>query len=177
MTTLAQQPAFILGNRILTVVDLDRALRDLKDLDDALRQNDLRAAGMPTSITKTNRTLEDLARDNQLSLLDTSSRDLLVKQLIIIRRHAPIVHMSFPSEPSRKALDTIAAWLRRNVDHYALVQVGLEPVIGIGCIVRTQNKIIDCSLKHAFRDNKVALKRLLAAPPEDIVDDPEALFA
>jgi hypothetical protein len=172
MKNISVAPAFFLGQHIMTVVDLDRAIRDLRDLDDSFRQHELRSPGEPTIISKINRTLEDLARDNNLTLLDPTHRDVLIKQLQIIREHAPVVHMSFPSEPSRKALDTITTWFRVNVDPYMLLQVGLEPVIGIGCIVRTTNKIIDCSLKHTFKEKKHLLKKFVA--PKSTNTQPQA---
>lgn len=153
-----KQPVFKLSERILTNIDLSRAIRELKQLDDYFHQSKLRGSGTPASVLKAGRTVEDLAKDNNLSILEAKDRKLLIKQLEVIQLHAPVVHFSFPSEPSRKALFSIVGWLRAKVNHYCIVIVGLEPAIGIGCIVRTENKILDLSLKNRLKENKVLLK-------------------
>ncbi|OGL30576.1 hypothetical protein A3F37_01765 [Candidatus Saccharibacteria bacterium RIFCSPHIGHO2_12_FULL_41_12] len=156
-----EQPVFKLSDRILTNIDLARAIRQTKQLDDYFHQNNLRGGGQPTAISKAGRVVEDLARDNNLSILEKKDRKLLLKQLAVIQEHAPVVHFSFPSEPSRGALANIVGWLRNNVNFYCLVSVGLEPIIGIGCIVRTENKIFDCSLKNRLNGNKDLLKQVI----------------
>lgn len=153
-----KKPVFNLGNSILTNIDLARVLREARQVDDFFLQNELRAKGKPSKMLKTTRIIEDLATENDLSILEPAHRKLLIKQLEIISEHAPVVHFSFPTEPSRHALSSISRWLRQNINHYALVQVGLEPQIGIGCVVRTDNKIFDCSLKNRLKDKKSILK-------------------
>lgn len=136
-------------------------IRELKQLDEDSYQNKLRGSEKSTSTLKAGRVLEDLARDNDLSVLEAKDRKLLVRQLQILKEQAPVVHFSFPSEPSRGALDKIVDWLRNNINHHCLVGVGLEPSINIGFMVRTQNKIIDCSLKNSLKDNKTLLQQSL----------------
>lgn len=153
-----KKPAFSLGKNILTDVDLARVLRELRQVDDYFHQSELRTKGKPSKILKTSRIIEDIAIENNLSILESKHRKLLIKQLELINEHAPIVHFSFPTEPSRQALANLSRWLRQSINHYALVQVGLEPQIGIGCVVRTDNKIFDCSLKNRLKEKKSVLK-------------------
>lgn len=153
------KPAFKLSNWVLTSTDLSRTIRDIKQLDEYFHQAKLRGKGQSSAIPKVSRAVEELAQDNKLSILEAKDRQLLLKQLEIIDEHAPMVHFSFPSEPSRSSLETIVGWLRANINHYSLVRIGLEPTIGIGCVVRTENKIFDCSLKNRLKEKKVLLKQ------------------
>lgn len=153
------KPAFKLSNWVLTSTDLSRAVREIRQIDEYFHQDSLRAKGQPTTIPKVGRAIEELAQDNGLSILEARDRKLLLSQLEIIDEHAPVVNFSFPSEPSRSALETIVGWLRGNINHYCLVRIGLEPTIGIGCVVRTENKIFDCSLKNRLQEKKVLLKQ------------------
>jgi F0F1-type ATP synthase delta subunit len=45
-------------------------------------------------------------------------------------------------------------WLRANIHPQALVQVGLQPNIAAGCVVRTANKQFDLSLRQSFAKHK-----------------------
>jgi F0F1-type ATP synthase delta subunit len=70
--------------------------------------------------------------------------------------------MSFASEASPKALDKIVAWLRSNIHPQTLLQVGLQPTIAAGCIVRTTNRVFDLSLRTHLREQEPYLTQLIA---------------
>jgi hypothetical protein len=65
--------------------------------------------------------------------------------------------MSFASDPSAVFTVKIVIWLRTNIHPYLLLQVGLEPRIAAGCIVRTPNKQYDFSLRRHFTDQREQL--------------------
>jgi F0F1-type ATP synthase delta subunit len=45
-----------------------------------------------------------------------------------------------------------------------LVQIGLQPNLGAGCVVRTTNKYFDMSLRTKFFDSRDKLRAVLKAP-------------
>ena len=51
----------------------------------------------------------------------------------------------------------LITWIRQQIHPYTLLQVGLHPSIGAGCIVRTTNKFFDFSLRHRFSDQRMLL--------------------
>ena len=63
------------------------------------------------------------------------------------------MHISFAAEPSVKALETILVWLRDNIHPKVLLQVGLQPAVAAGCVLRTPNKVFDMSLR-AYLDRQ-----------------------
>ena len=67
-----------------------------------------------------------------------------------LQDQAAVLHISFSADPPGTYIQKIVGWLRQNVDQSILVQVGLQPNIGAGCIVRTTNKSFDFSLRKYF---------------------------
>lgn len=136
-------PADLVGS-----ADLSALLREMNSLEDFFVGARVRQAGsvqqQPPRIT---RTLDAVCRANQYNLLDEAHRRDLNVQLNQIRQKAPQVHISFASEPSPKALEKILAWFRASVHPQLLLQVGLQPNIAAGCVIRTPNKFFDLSLR------------------------------
>jgi F0F1-type ATP synthase delta subunit len=52
-------------------------------------------------------------------------------------------------------------WLRQNIDSQVLVQVGLQPAIAAGCVVRTRNRQFDLSLGQNFKRQRAVLAEQL----------------
>jgi F0F1-type ATP synthase delta subunit len=116
-------------------------------LDEYFRQEALRSPGQSTAkLPKTSRLLDELMVSNKLNLQDVTIRQRLIAFLTDVAEHAPVVHLSFATDPSSAFLNKIVQWLRQNIHTSILVQVGLQPSIGAGCILRTTNKYFDLSL-------------------------------
>lgn len=148
MSKVTENVRLLLPNRLVSSVDLTRTIRELTNLDDSLHQASLRTPGKPTAIPKTTRTLEDLAEINKISLLEKRHREVLLEALKIYQKKAPVIHMSFTVEPSAVVTGEIIDWLRKNIKENVLLDVGLQPTIVVGCVVRTSNKVFDMSLRH-----------------------------
>lgn len=137
-----------LPSDLIGSADLSALLREMNALEDFFVGAKVRQAGsvqqQPPRIT---RTLDSLCRANQYNLLDEKHRRELNDQLTQIRQKAPQVHISFAAEPSPKALERILAWFRASVHPQLLLQVGLQPNIAAGCVIRTPNKFFDLSLR------------------------------
>ncbi len=157
--------AYALPLLIVTVADARRVRRELDALDSYLESQKLREPGLPTQrLPKTSRMLDDLAASNKLNLLHPTVRRDLKQYLRSIVDHAPVVHISFASEPSSAALQKVLQWLRRNINDAVLIQVGLEPSIVAGCVLRTTNRSFDLSLGHYLDEQRHILLEALAAP-------------
>ncbi len=101
--------------------------------------------------------LDELLQNNKINALVEVDRKRLLNFLMTVRAKAPIIHMSFSADPSPAFTQKLITWLRENVHPLVLLQVGLQPNIGAGCIVRTTNKYFDLSLRQHFANQQELL--------------------
>lgn len=151
-----------LPNGLTGRADAARLTRELNSLNDFFAGAKTRQAGTPVATPRVSRLLEELAALNGLNLLDESGRMQLQAQLSEVYERAPSLHISFAVEPSSKALEQILVWMRQNVHPQALLQVGLQPAIAAGCMLRTTNKVFDMSLRTHLQKQSRYLSELLA---------------
>lgn len=137
-------PASVVG-----LVDINRLSRELEAFEDYMEQAHARKGGEKLAPPRTSRLLDQLVNANQLNLLQDDDR-LRLKDFLGSLKTAPTVHISFASDPSAVFTEKIVTWLRANIHPNVLVQVGLQPNIAAGCIVRTENKVFDFSLRENF---------------------------
>jgi hypothetical protein len=147
-------PQIVLPDQLTSPVDLARTIRELEAVDESLHQATLRKPGQPTKLAKTSKTLEDLATLNNVTLTEGGNRVTLLTALKIYSQKAPKIHMSLATEPSANFERKVTVWLRKNVHPMALLEIGLMPTLAAGCIVRTNNKMFDMSLRHRFTENR-----------------------
>ena len=144
--------ALILPTVVLGPADVNRTLLELEELEDFLRELHIRntkdATTKDVTLPRMSRMLEGLAGANGADLLHAEARKELLEFLRSMQATAPVLHFSFASEPSAAFTAHIVEWLRTNVSQYALVQVGLQPSIAAGCIVRSTNRVFDLSLRR-----------------------------
>ncbi|MGZ6004644.1 MAG: hypothetical protein ACXWLH_00675 [Candidatus Saccharimonadales bacterium] len=160
------ETATILPLTIITEVDLGRISRELAGIEDFSLQSAVRDAGKQPQLPRTSRSLEDLARLHELNLLIEADRAELRRIIDDLRQHAPVLHMSFASDPSSNFLNKLVTWLRNEIDPSTLLRVGLQPGIAAGCIVRTRNKYFDFSLrKHLDEHSQMLIEALMENAP------------
>jgi len=147
---------------VVSRVDVARLVRELNGLEDFFTSANIRQAGTPMTPPRLTRMLEALTRANQINLLESDQRKLLITQLDQLVKAAPMLHISFASEPSPRFLTDILNWLRSNIHPQTLLQVGLQPTIAAGCILRTPNKIFDMSLRTYLNQQEPYLVKLIA---------------
>lgn len=152
---------FKLTADIVTPLDLGRVIREAEKLDDYLLQSGLRTHKTVDSLPKVTRLLEEVAEINGLNLLDGTHRKHLIGNLRAVRTNARKIHISFAVEPSPAVMKNIVAWFRQNIDEDLIIEIGVQPTISVGCVVRTTNKVFDMSLRHRFLDSKGLLAELL----------------
>jgi hypothetical protein len=159
-------PAASLPLSIVEPIDIGRLLREVNKLDDSLHQDSLR--GTKPAKVQISEKLAELTKANSLEITEASDRKQLLSFLEELKTKAPVMHISFASEPSDKFKAGLITWLRTEIHPMVLVIVGLEPNIGAGCTVRTNNKYFNLSLSERLKKNRVLLvsgiKKLEAVP-------------
>lgn len=138
-------------------MDLGRIIREVEGLDEFLEQAAVRKPGTSLQMPKTSKLLDELLQQNKINALVESERRDLLNYLIIVRSKAPIIHMSFSSDPPPMFTQKLVAWLRQNIHPLVLLHVGLQPNIGAGCILRSTNKYFDMSLRQHFGKQQALL--------------------
>lgn len=148
---------------VISPVDVGRLGRELAALDDYLSQAALRKSEEPPALPRTSKLLEELARQNGTNLLTKTERSLLLEFMQTVARQTPVLHFSFAADPSPAFLRQLIEWLRREIHPLVLVQVGLQPSIAAGCVLRTSNKYFDFSLRRHFTERRQELIDRLGA--------------
>jgi len=133
-------------------VDIGLVLREVNLIDEYLNQQAIR--GGNEQKIKLSPKLKELVDINNLDLINKEEhRQVLADWLDYLRLNAPIVNISFGSEASDEFINKIVGWFRQEVDPLCLIVVGLQPNIGIGSVLRTNNKIFDLSLRQRLSSN------------------------
>lgn len=145
--------------------DLRKLKREFEALEDTLQQMRLRTNSPVAKLPRASRALEEFAATNRLNLLLPDDRQRAAAYIEHTAQHAPVLHISFATEASRKFTTELVLWLRTNLQADVLLEVGLEPYIAAGCIVRTPGKQYDFSLRARFAAQTGLLMAKLR-PPE-----------
>jgi len=146
---------------VVSQADVTRLNRELDSLDDFFVSAKARPAGSSIAPPKLSHALEALAEENGLNLLDEKARQILADQLAAVYKEAPNFHISFAVEASPKSLERILTWMRQSIHPQLLLQVGLQPTIAAGCVLRTTNKIFDMSLRARLNSQTEYLAQLI----------------
>jgi F0F1-type ATP synthase delta subunit len=67
------------------------------------------------------------------------------------------IRLSFASEPDQRSLEKLIEWFRNNTTPAIFIQVGIQPMITGGVVLRTRNKRYDFSLRSALLRNSEKL--------------------
>jgi hypothetical protein len=166
----------VLPIQTATKIDVGRLSRELENVDNFMKQASIREPGTPVKLPKTSRLLDEFVETNKINLLHQEDRARAINFLIMVKAKAPVLHMSFSADPSMQFQQKLMTWLRQEIHPLTLLQVGLQPNIGAGCVLRTTNKYFDFSLRQHFKNNKNLLMETLhgheepkteaTAPPE-----------
>lgn len=145
--------------------DVGRLIRELEAVDDHLLQQQLQH--QEAKLAKTSKLLDELISVNQVNLLVAGDRARLKEFLTAVKQRAPMMHMSFGTDPSPVFTEKLMSWLRENIHPLLLLTVGLQPDIGAGCRLRTTNKYFDFSLSQRFDQNREQFLTALHATAAD----------
>jgi len=160
-TTLA------LPTNVVTLSDVGHLLRELESVENKLLQLKMRNTDSPTALPSVSKHLEQLATLNKLNLLHENDLQTLKSLITTFKEKAPLMYISFSSEPAPDFLEKLIVWIRREINPNVLINVGLRPTIGAGCVVRTTNKYFDLSLRQTFMEKRqLLLEQIIPAAPE-----------
>ncbi len=168
----AQKRQLSLPVLVFGITEVRRLKRELETLDEYMRQAAIREPGKQAALPRTSRLLDALATDNGRNLLQDEDRRELHQFLIGVEKSAPAIHISFASDPSSAFVAKLVTWLRGNIHPSILLQIGLQPTIAAGCVVRTGNKIFDLSLRQNLTDQRAKLIEAL-----DLISAPKVVAA
>lgn len=140
--------------------DVIRLHREVRTFIDIVTQSIMRHEN-PIKYPAISEQLRAIATANQVDLRDTKHTEKLLDLLEDVKEHAPSVHISFPTEPTADILEKLVAWFRTEVDPHAVIQVGLQPTIAAGVVVRTPNHQFDFSLRRHLYANRKKLGEAL----------------
>lgn len=154
----AVDPGLELPDAVATPLEFGQILRELFALDQFLG-----ASKGTSKLPFTSPALNKIIKQADINPLSTADRQRLTNQLQFVRRTAPVVQISFASEPSKQALRALVNWFRENGHPNTLISVGIQPNIAGGCVVRTATKEFDFSLQKLFAASKPELAKTLAA--------------
>lgn len=152
--------------------DLRKLKRELEQLEDTLQQMRLRTNAPVAKLPRASRSLEEFASTNRLNLLLPDDRQRAAAYIAGTLKSAPVLHMSFAAQASRKFTTEIVLWLRTNLSPDVLLEVGLEPALAAGCILRTPSHQYDFSLRARFEAQAGLLAEKLRGAP--LESPPEA---
>jgi len=142
---------------LVTRLDTLRALRELEDFENGMSDSRVRGHHVPDMSPL----LNDISEENSIDLHKKEVRILVRHMLEELRTTAPVVHISFAVEPDSKVVATVARWFREEIAPNVVLRIGIQPSIGVGCVVRTTNKYFDFSLrKHLVARSYLFRKQL-----------------
>ncbi len=176
----SEKPGLKLPVLVYGLVEVRRLKREVEGLDDFIRQAAIREPGKQAALPRVTRLLDALSADNGRNLLQEADREEIHKFLIDTEQTAPTIHISFASDPSATFVSKLVTWLRANIHPTVMLQIGLQPSIAAGCVVRTPNKSFDLSLRHNLTDQRAKLIEALnaldmpkTAPVASVAPSPE----
>jgi F0F1-type ATP synthase delta subunit len=140
--------------------DIVRLHRELRSFIDASMQSIMRHDN-PVKYPPISDQLRSMAIDNQIDLRDMKACEKFLEKLLKLQETAPSIHVSFPTEPTTEILQKITSWFREEIDPRIVIQVGLQPTIAAGVIIRTPNRQFDMSLRRHLYANRQKLGEAL----------------
>jgi F0F1-type ATP synthase delta subunit len=145
---------------IATKQDILRIQREVRDYDVLVVQNNVRKTATQSPIPLS-AGLKDLVQLNQINLNEKNVPKKLIKQLEKTLKQVILFHMSFATEPSDDVNQKLIAWFRKEVDPKILLNIGIQPTISVGAVLRTNRTQYDFSLrKHLQNSQKDLVKAL-----------------
>lgn len=135
---------------VRTKSDYETLLSEIDILQDSLYR---------TGETSYDNVLISKIRSTSASLFQTTaaSKDIRKQLLLNIKKNlllSKFVRLTLAFEPSNQSLETILAWIRKNVDEMAVLDISTEQNIIGGAIIEYQGKYMDMSLRKKLENLK-----------------------
>jgi F0F1-type ATP synthase delta subunit len=153
-------PKLQLPNNLATKQDVVHIHRELGAFIEAVQASVMRH-DKPIRYPAISDILQSVASANQIDLYDEAQSRQLLINLEQLQAKAPLLNISFASEPEPEALQKLMAWLRAKIDPQIIIQIGLQPTIAAGIIVHTSRRRFDLSLHRYLDDRRQELAKAL----------------
>ena len=152
---VTQNTVYALPDEIITRADISRLLREVEVLDSELTAIAVRAGvGVATEQSpRLSTNLSAFLTLNRIDLKENQARSGLIKQLRELKDDAAVIHFTFASAADQESLAKLVHWVRGAINPHAVIEIGLQPSLIAGVMVRTENQIHDLSLRNAFRSH------------------------
>ena len=138
---------------LTTKQDVTHVHRELQNFCDLVVQSFARHE-KPIKYPPISDSLRALAVDNQINLHEEKACKTLLGDIEELKNSLIIMHISFPNDPPPDILQKIVTWLRKEFSPIIVIQVGLQPSIAAGIILRTPNRQYDFSLRQHLYKNR-----------------------
>lgn len=140
----------ILPTAITSKTDLIRIKHELVEISEVFHQEKIKDQA-ESKLPGVSDVVRQLGEAFNVDVSNTEGCNKLIKQLEDIYESSPVIHISFSTSPKPVFLQKLVLWFRKEIHPTALVQIGLQPSIAAGCIVRTPNKQFDFSLRQFIK--------------------------
>jgi hypothetical protein len=151
-----------LPNSLVNRGDVFRMMRELNSINDFFAGAKARPAGVAQTPPRTTRLMDQFCAANAANLLEAGHRKALMEALESLVQQAPNLHISFAAEPLPREVEPILVWMRENLHPHTLLQVGIQPSIAAGCVLRTPNRMFDMSLRIHLQKQAHLLTQLVS---------------
>ena len=142
--------------------DLIRVQREIEQLTESYLQHDIasKQAQQERNIPPASTMLNELLKLNGLKI-STDVLQQLPQKLEAIHQYAPRIRVAFASEPTEAIYHKVVSWFRQEINASVLVQVGVQPSIGGGCVVQTHSNRYDFSLRRRLFEQSPLLIKVM----------------
>jgi F0F1-type ATP synthase delta subunit len=154
--------ALKITTEITSKQDITRVHRELRNYLDIITQSALRHDN-PIKYPSISDNLRGIVIENKIDLKQEKECQRLLSELESIAKHAPVVHISFSNDPEPEMLYKLIQWFRDKINPNIFIQVGVQPTIAAGVVIRTPNKHFDFSIRRHLYNNKSKLAEALKA--------------
>ena len=136
---------------IISPVDVARVLRELDAYIEYYHQKEIKKdPKTDVKLPKTSQLLDNILELNTIELTNPTDRLHLKNFLEEVKTKSPVIHASFSVDPSVRFLEKLIAYLRKQINRNLLLTIGLQPNIGAGLTITTDNKYFDFSLRKTL---------------------------
>lgn len=159
MAPNAPAAVLVLPASIVSRVDIIRLARELEAVTGTIQQQAL--AQKHEAVPPLSKVLGEIVEANKLSVSRKEDRERLAQFLKDLKTNAPSIHMSFATVPPSTFTAKLVDWLRNEIHPLLLLDIGLQPSIAAGCVIRTTNKYFDCSMRQHLLTNRPKLVEMM----------------
>ncbi len=159
---MARSRSFVLPESLYTRADVSRLVREVEDMIASERGDKLRPGKTGQQMSR----LLQMVSDANVGDDGPPTLQSLKQALTSVYQKAPVVHLSFAANPSPEFLERIVGWFRKEVNSYILLQIGLQPSIAAGCVIRTPSKYFDLTMRKRFSEKRSVLVEQLRGSRE-----------